>query len=112
MKKTGRAPSENALKQALLTLSGKAQIQGREKDVHLRVALFEGCYWIDLVSDDWRAIKIDSNGWEIIEDPPVVFLRTQSMRALPDPSLEGAIEPLWSILNIPENKTSCFSMDP
>ena len=102
MKKTGRAPSEHALKQALLTLSGKAQIEGREEEVNLRVAFDGESYWIDLSDQDWRAIKVNSRGWELVDDPPVVFVRTQSMRPLPEPSKEGDITPLWSIVNIPE----------
>lgn len=101
-KKYDRAPSETALKTAVPTLIGDAKFSGGKRAVHLRVARHDGAYWLDLCDDRWRAVRIDKTGWQIIDKPPVMFMRTPSMRALPEPQLDGNLEDLWTFVNIPE----------
>jgi len=95
------APSETAQKAALNTLFGQAKFEGPEKSVFRRVARFEDAIWIDMCDEDWRAVKVTAGGWEVLDNPGVIFVRSPTMRSLPNPSEKGDITPLWPLLNIP-----------
>ena len=101
---TDRAPTDQALKTALATLTGQAKFDGKETAVHLRVAKTEdGVYWLDLCDEAWRCVRIDRHGWAVHQggDAPL-FTRTGSMRALPEPAGDGDIGALWDLVNVPE----------
>jgi hypothetical protein len=95
------APSETSQKAALSTLFGQAKFEGPEKSVFRRVARFEDAIWIDMCDEDWKAVKVTAGGWEVLAKPSVMFVRSPTMRPLPNPSKKGDITPLWSLLNIP-----------
>jgi hypothetical protein len=89
-----------AMKTVINTLAGQAKFAGEEYVPARRVAKSDEGYWLDVVDDRWQAIFVDSEGWRIVADPPVRFVRTRAMRSLPSPALGGDIEPLWSLLNL------------
>jgi hypothetical protein len=92
--------SENAVKEALSTLAGKARFDGQQKQVYIRRAELDGAIYLDLVDDDWQVIKITSDGWKIISDCPVKFRRTRGMKPLPLPVRGGSLNELNKFLNI------------
>ena len=100
------APSETSQKAALNTLFGQAKFEGPEKSVFRRVARFEDAIWIDMCDEEWRAVKVTAGGWEILDNPSVMFVRSPTMRPLPNPSEKGDLAPLWSLLNIPKGDQS------
>ena len=100
------APSETAQKAALSTLFGQAKFEGPEKSVFRRVARFEDAIWIDMCDEDWRAVKVTAGGWKVLDNPSVMFVRSPTMRPLPNPSEKGDLAPLWSLLNIPKGDQS------
>jgi hypothetical protein len=57
--------------------------------------------YIDLGDPTWRAVEITASGWRVVEKPPLKFLRSPSMRALPEPE-DGSLieEELWHFLNV------------
>lgn len=55
------------------------------KLVHYRVASLDDDIYIDIGDQSYRAIKISASGWQIVTDPPVKFIRTQSTSELPIP---------------------------
>lgn len=93
-----------ALSTAISTLSAVGKYQGAEQKVHTRCAKSGNAYFIDLCDDKWRAIRIDANGWEIVDRPPTLFTRTKNMRPLAAPQKPGQLDKLWNHLNIPENR--------
>ena len=97
---TGTVPSGNALKDAIETLEGKALFSGAEHAVHTRLAEHEGAIYLDLTNKSWEAVKISDTGWEVVNDPPVKFRRTQGMQPLPTPKDGGSIETLRGFLNL------------
>lgn len=103
-KEKGRAPAKNSIDTAIATLSGQAKFGGNEKFVYIRVANYDDAYWVDLCNDQWQAVKITSQGWEIIDNPPVMFTRSPTMRALSIPIQGGDIKPLFNMINIPESE--------
>ena len=56
--------------------------------------------WIDLADEDWRAIKITTAGWCIVDNPTVRFRRRRGMRSLPEPIAGGSIEALRPFVNV------------
>ena len=75
---TRGAPSETALNAALGTLSGQAKFEGPERKVFRRVAKDGEALWIDLCDEEWKQSR-SSRCWKVVEDPPVIFVRSQTM---------------------------------
>jgi hypothetical protein len=101
-KETGRAPRAQALEEALSVLSGRALYDGLERPVALRVAEHQGVIYLDLADPDWRAVEITSEGWRVVADPPVRFVRRRGMLALPAPDRGGSVEELRPLVNLPD----------
>lgn len=99
-KLTGGAPSSGALLSALNVIEAKAQFDSPERMVSVRVGGREGCLYLDLVDEAWRAVEIDASGWRIVEKTPVRFRRASGMKALPIPVSGGSIEALRPFLNV------------
>ncbi|MEE9249750.1 MAG: ATP-binding protein, partial [Alphaproteobacteria bacterium] len=94
----GGVPGGQALQDALNTIEMKA-IRGPEYPTFLRVGEREGKAYLDLGDKAWRAVEITENGWEAIGRPPVKFLRTGAVRALPEPERGESIDVLQPFLN-------------
>lgn len=88
------------LADALNVLEGKALHDGPERKVYLRAAEVSGTIYVDLCNEIWQAVKITAAGWEMIDEPPVIFKRTKTMTALPMPLPDGQIEWLRPFLNV------------
>jgi hypothetical protein len=97
---TGRAPSPDALNQALLTLDAAARYDGAQQDVHVRTGALGDSYYLDLADEDWRAIAIDAEGWRVVREPPIRFQRPRGMLALPEPIRGGSLMELRDFLNL------------
>lgn len=96
----GHAPTDNALMAALSTLSGQAKFEGEEKLVAVRAAKMGDDYYLDLCDDEWQAVRVTKSGWQVIQSPPVMFVRNSAMRPLPAPVSGGDINDLWRFANI------------
>jgi hypothetical protein len=93
------------VKEAIDTLIGLAVHQGSEKEVHCRIALHDEKYYIDLCNENWQVVELDSAGWRILDESPVMFRRTSTMLPLPIPVHNGDFQKLWRYINIsPEDR--------
>lgn len=108
-KQTGVA--DTTLKAALATLAAAAINDGSEVVVYTRAAPFTsadhhgGGYVIDLANEPWQVVQVIAQGWQVLDESPVLFTRTQAMRPLPLPDVSanaGSVESLWQHTNIPE----------
>jgi putative DNA primase/helicase len=98
---TGKIINRNSLADAVTTLAGLACHDNPEEPTFLRVAPLGENILIDLCDQKWRVVLVTAEGWQILDESPVAFVRTGSMRALPDPRAGGgSIEPLWQLLNV------------
>jgi hypothetical protein len=97
---TGDAPSAAAVRSALDLLEARAQFDGPERAVHVRIAEAAGHIYLDFADEQWRAIDIGPDGWRVIGCPPVRFRRPPGMLPLPLPQQGGSIESLKSFLNL------------
>lgn len=101
-KSTSKPLRDQSLRESLSTLSGLGRYRGECRDVNVRVAVHEGCYFIDLAEPGQsRAICLKAGDWMIVDNPPVMFTRPVTMRPLPTPERGGNIDLLWQIVNIP-----------
>jgi hypothetical protein len=98
--KTGRAPNSESLKSTISTTAARARLNAPERDVFVRVGRVGEKLYLDLCDKTWRAIEISRSGWRLIDRPPLRFLRSQGMQALPVPETGGSIESLRPFLNI------------
>ena len=78
------APHVQAVRDAIAQLEGLAVFEGNEHQVHVRVAPFgDNHVYVDIGDEDWKAIEITPNGWKVVTDPPVRFVRAPGMLPLP-----------------------------
>jgi hypothetical protein len=66
---TGAAASAGEIRSALDLLETRAQFDGPERTVYIRIAEHAGHIYLDLADEDWRAVDIGPDGWRIIECP-------------------------------------------
>jgi hypothetical protein len=83
-----------------MTLAGGACHDSPQEPVFLRVAPHGENILIDLCDTQWRVIEVTPNGWRVLPESPVAFVRSGSMQALPEPVRGGSVEPLWKLLNV------------
>jgi hypothetical protein len=96
---TERAAGSQAIADALGVLEGKALFDGLEHDVHTRVAAADGKVYLDLADPEWRAVEITIDGWRVVADPPVRFVRSRGMLSLPEPRRGGSLDDLRRFVN-------------
>jgi len=96
------APTSKTIEEVLIVLEGKAVYDGPECNTYLRVAEIGDSRWVyvDLGSEDWRSIEISENGWKIVTDAPVKFIRNGATKQLPIPEKGESWDNLWKIINV------------
>ena len=93
-------PKSQMLTEFIDTLNAKARFASDVHTVFIRVAEKEGHIYFDLGNENWDVVKISSEGWEVISNPPVKFTRPTGLLALPKPERGGSIEDLNKFLNV------------
>lgn len=94
--------SKDVMAEACSGLCGIAKYEGKKYATGRRVMMHEGAYWIDLTNDEWQAVRIDRDGWRIVDNPGVRFLRNRNVRPLPMPVPGGSPRDIFKLLNVPE----------
>ena len=97
---TNGAPNSDALLSALNVIEAKARFDAPERSVHIRVGGLDGRIYLDLCNETWQAVEIDSEGWRVIDAPPIRFRRAAGMLPLPIPVGGGSIKELRPFLNV------------
>ena len=98
-----RPPQTAAVDVAIQVLSARALFKSLQKDVFVRVAEFEGDIYLDLGNPKWEAVHITPNGWSVVSDPPVKFVRPGGMKALPRPVKGGSLGELRCFVNVTDD---------
>ena len=98
----GRAPSAQAMADALGTLEAKAMFDGPEVRVHTRVAGHGDRVYLDLCNGRWEVVEITPTGWRVVpgDDVSVRFVRKDNAASLPYPKEGGTVEALRPLLNV------------
>lgn len=98
-KTRNKAAGSQGLEDALAVLESQALFDSDEHKVYTRIAEFEGAIYIDMCDKEWQAIEVTANGWQIVPDPPVYFVRPRIMNSLPYPENGGSIDELKKFIN-------------
>jgi hypothetical protein len=98
--KKGMVANKNAIDDAIATLEARAIFDGPQHPIHVRTAAHDGNLYIDLCNDDWQAVEIASDGWKVVNNPPVRFVRHAGMLPLPMPVEGGSVSQLREFINI------------
>ena len=103
-KTTGRAAKSASFSDALTVIESRAQFENGVRPVWLRTAQGDdGCSYLDLGDESWRAVRVAPDGWTIVDVPPVHFLRGSTSARLPEPQRGGSLEELRTVINIPDD---------
>jgi hypothetical protein len=95
-----QAPGSGALRDAVKNLEGVAAYNADERKPAMRVGGGREVIWIDLGGANWKAARVTAEGWDIVSDPDVAFIRSGPMLALPEPTRGGSVEPLRRVINL------------
>jgi len=97
-------PAAESLNSARSILSARSRFDGPSERSWLRVAeLKEGgraAWFLDLADEEGHAVRITADGWEVVKNPPVKFVRPDGMQPLPTPQPGGKLDDLWEFINI------------
>jgi hypothetical protein len=101
---TDKSPNNEAIRQALNVIEAKALFDGPEIKLNLRVAEHEGALWYDLADGAWRAVRITPSGWEVVDNPPILFRRFKNTAAQVLPQRGGSLEALKKYINLKDDE--------
>ena len=98
--RSGGAIGGNALDDAARILEARAVNDGPLCELFVRVGRIADCIYLDLGDPNWRAVEISPNGWHIVSEPEIKFVRTSGMRALPEPEAGESINLLRRFVHV------------
>lgn len=111
--------NKDNLQQVINILQAEARF-GNVKKIQLsnRVAKKNNSFWYDLTNEKWQVLEITADGWNIIDDPPILFNRFRHQSEQFTPIKNGDINKIFDYLNIKSYHTlflcwlvSCFVPD-
>jgi hypothetical protein len=73
--KFGVPPKSDAINQARIQVEARCD-SSRQVELFNRVGWHDGAIYYDLTTQDWRGVKINKEGWEVVSLPPI-FRRYQ-----------------------------------
>jgi hypothetical protein len=107
--KEEKCVSNEVITSVLNYLSGKSLHDGNTCELFNRVAYEKNCFYIDCADTFNSAIKISADGWEKVDDPPILFKRFKHQKSLVFPvkheSLDDAriaVKKFFSHVNVSE----------
>jgi hypothetical protein len=81
----GGAPNKEAVTTAVDALVARALFDGPQHKVYLRTARIGDRIYLDLADDAGRVVEVAADGWQVLDQAPVRFVRSGTMRPLPVP---------------------------
>ena len=101
-KQTGQPATARSREEVKNHLDALAEA-GPKRQTWLRVAEHDGALYLDLGDESWRVVRIASEGWAVIDRPPVYFVRPGAMLPLPVPVQGGSVAELFDLINVPDS---------
>ena len=96
----GTVPAAEMIEAMLRVAKALALNRGPCCKTWRRIAQHDGLIFLDLGCQRWRAVEISASGWRMVDAPPVKFLRSRGMLALPEPQAGEKIEILREFVNV------------
>jgi hypothetical protein len=94
------APNSQSMQDAIGVLRGKAMFDGQQIPVAVRIAEQQKEIWLDLGNELWQAVCINADGWRVVDNPPIRFIRPRGMLELPTPVRGGHLDELRNFVNV------------
>ena len=118
-KESGKTIRQENLKQVIGILYAEAKFGDKPCiTLYNRVASSDDSFWYDLTSSKWNAVKINKDGWTIVDNPPKLFSRYRHQAEQTTPNPDGDINKIFSFINMSKYKTlflcwlvACFVPD-
>jgi hypothetical protein len=101
----GEPPTSNAMSQALEHLEQTALYSGSKKKVFTRIAAVEDVVYINVGDEAGHLLRVDREGWELVQEAPVLFRTTHNAEALPVPVRGGSLDLLRPLLNVADENS-------
>lgn len=96
-----RSCHSEAIRRAVETLSAKALYDGDgEIRLHNRVAWHDGHIFYDLSNENWEAVRISKDGWEMVADPPILLRRFKNQTPQVIPAKAGNLRRFLDFVNV------------
>lgn len=114
-----KAINKDNLQQVTNILQAETRF-GNVKKIPLsnRVAKRNNSFWYDLTNDKWQTVEITADGWNIVDNPPILFNRYRHQSEQILPIRNGDVNKIFDYLNIKNYHTlflcwliSCFVPD-
>jgi hypothetical protein len=108
-KEFGKALRAQNLAEVINQLSAMARCDRPLRKVYCRIGQFDDHYYIDLCQpNNTLAVRWGCNGWQVVDNSPIDFVRTDTMQPLPVPLGENGLGALWQICNVPPTHQLLF----
>ena len=117
--KTRKVIHKDRMTQAIAVLVAETKF-GNKPVIPLanRVARNNNDFWYDLTNKDWSAVKVNSEGWSVVDDVPKLFCRYRHQSPQTIPQSGGELDKVFQYINVTGYKTlflswlvSCFVPD-
>lgn len=102
--KFNKAIGTEALRNALNNIEQIALFDGKEIKLFNRVAWHDGALWYDLADVGQRAVKITATGWDIVDNPPILFRRYSHQKAQVEPQKNDDIRLFSKYVNLKDKR--------
>jgi len=98
----------------------RARYEGLEYPLNIRIAKLDDELWYDLVNKKWETVRINKNGWEIINNSPILFKRSLHNQSQVIPEKGGDVKLFLKYVNVKNSEDkllllvfliSCFISD-
>lgn len=116
---TQKALARESLKQAVAILTAETKFGNSESyTLSTRVARKGDDFFYDLTNKDWSAVKINKDGWTVVQDVPKLFRRYTHQIPQVAPQRGGNLSKIFDYINMSEYKAlficwlvSCYVPD-
>ncbi len=105
-----KIPSAETIKQALAVLKAKAIHEGDMNQLSLRVTEKDKSFWYDMGDKEWRAVKIDQEGWSTVSRTPILFKRQSHQLSQVEADKSGDVLKFLKYLNIPDSNQQTLAL--
>lgn len=107
----GLAPENSAVERAINTLAVLAD-RGEVRRVYTRHGSSGDELYYDLCNEECQSVRITKDGWEIVDDAPIMFRHYDHMlpQVTPIRGGKGALKKLVGLANINQNGRDIFSV--
>jgi len=104
----GCAANKDGISQAIDNLRAIARKNG-EKSVFVRIARVNDTIYVDLCNPEYEVVRITGEGWAVVKEPSVRFIRGTGAEPLPKPERTGTgFDDLKKLMNCKADEDFCM----